>query len=177
MQLTYTLTLADYKAAQRLHTRQKFSRQFIFCLWFVVVPILAVTGLALFFFLDVSKITRLAPLYFGAECALLWLAVYLPAWRAYAVRKCFKQMFSPARTDRSSSIDIDDDRIISTVPGVSEGRFFWNAILAFAQDEKVTLFYIRKNAFLFLPTCIMSPAQRTELNDLVARHVVRKQPC
>jgi hypothetical protein len=106
----------------------------------------------------------------------LWIAVYLPAWRAYTIRKCFKQIFSPARTDRNSLIDIDADRIISTVPGVSEGRFFWNAILAFAQDEKITLLYIRKNAFLFFPTPAMSPTQQTELSDLVVRHGVKRKP-
>ncbi|MGC1464017.1 MAG: YcxB family protein, partial [Terracidiphilus sp.] len=143
-------------------------------LWFFAVPVIAAIGLTLFIFVDVSKISKFAPFYFGAEFALLWLAVYLPAWRAYSMRKCFKQIFPPGRTDRSSSIDIDDDRIISTIPGVSEGRFFWNAILAFAQDEKVTLLYIRKNAFLFIPTCVMSRAQRVELNDLVARNMQRR---
>jgi hypothetical protein len=176
VQLTYELTLADYKAAQRLHIRQKISRRINFYLWFVAIPIFAVLGLAFFVFLDVSKLTKSAPLYFGIECGLLWLAVYLPSWRAYAIRKCFKQIFSPARTDRTSSIDIDDDRIVSTVPGVSEGRFFWNAILEFTQDERVTLLYIRKNAFIFFPTSDLSVAQRGELNDLIARHVVKRNP-
>jgi hypothetical protein len=176
MKLTYELTLADYKAAQRLHIRQKFSRRINFYVWFVAVPILAVLGLAFFIFFDVNKLTKSASVFFGAEAGLVWLAAYLPVWRAYAIRKCFKQILSPARTDRNSLIDIDDDRIVSTVPGVSEGRFFWNAILGFAQDEKVTLLYIREKAFLFFPTPAMSPAQRTELNHLVARHVSKRKP-
>ena len=104
----------------------------------------------------------------------MWLAVYLPAWRAYSIRKCFKRICPPVATDRNISVDINDDQVISTVPGVSEGKFFWNAILASAQDEKITLLYIRKTAFLFIPTYAMSPAQRAELNDLISRHVGKR---
>jgi hypothetical protein len=73
------------------------------------------------------------------------------------------------------SLDIGDVCIISTISGVSEGKFFWRGIFDFAQDEKATMFYIDKRRFFFFPTLALSPAKRSELNDLVARHVVRKQ--
>jgi hypothetical protein len=47
----------------------------------------------------------------------------------------------------------------------------WTAIVRFAQNEKVTLFYVAKARFLFVPTQLFSEEQRAELNDLVARHL------
>ena len=175
MKLTYTLTLNDYKSAQRLHLRRNLSRRLTFIFWYVVIPILAAAGVLAFVLFDVSKLTRFAAIYFGMVAVLVWLSIFLPLMRLYTIRKCFKQIFPPSRTDRSSSIDIDEERVISAIPGVSEGKFFWNAIIDFAQNEKVTLLYIHKRAFLFLPTSCLSPVQRIELNDLVARHVAKKK--
>jgi hypothetical protein len=62
------------------------------------------------------------------------------------------------------------------MPGVSEGKFFWPAIVAFAQDEKITLLYIDKNRFLLFPTYSLSPLQRSELSAMFDKHLVRKQP-
>ena len=44
MKLNYTLTLDDYKAAQRLHLRRNLVRRLTFIFWYVVVPILAAAG-------------------------------------------------------------------------------------------------------------------------------------
>ena len=175
MKLEYTLTLADYKDAQRLHLRRNLSRRLVFTFWYAVVPILAIAGALVFAVFDVSKLTHFAAAYFGIEAALVWVSIVLPLTRFYTIRKGFKQLFPPTRTDRSSSIDIDEERILSVIPGVSEGKVFWNGIIDFGQDEKITLLYIRKKAFFFFPTQAMSPAQRAELNDLVARHVVKKK--
>ena len=48
--------------------------------------------------------------------------------------------------------------------------------MGFAQDEKMTLLYVFKDRFLMFPTAALSPDQRSELGDLVARHVVRSKP-
>jgi hypothetical protein len=70
---------------------------------------------------------------------------------------------------------IDEDHIVSAIPGVNEGKYFWNAILRFAQDEKITLFYVAEKKFLFVPTKAFSREQREELDDLIARTVARKE--
>jgi len=92
------------------------------------------------------------------------------------VRKQFNNIFPPGRTDRNVSIDINEDHIIAAIPGVSEGKFFWNAILKFAQDEKITLFYVAEKRFIFVPAKAFSPSERSELSDLVERNLLRKKP-
>jgi hypothetical protein len=174
MKLSYTLTLADYKAALRLHRHQKLSRRIAFILLYCVVPVLAVLGLAAVFILEAKGQADLAADVIGVDIIFIWLAIGLPMARFMNTRKGFKRIFPSTRTEKSSAIDIDDECIISAIPGVSEGKFFWNAIPAFAQDEKITLLYIDKNRFLFFPTHELSPAQRLELSALVERHIARR---
>jgi len=42
MKLNYTISFADFKAAQRLHRHQKLGRRISFILLYVAVPVLAV---------------------------------------------------------------------------------------------------------------------------------------
>ncbi|HEX7728991.1 MAG TPA: YcxB family protein [Terracidiphilus sp.] len=176
MKLEYTLTLADYRAAIRLHMRQRLTRQISFAIWFVIVPITAVTGLVAFIFFPISHYTRFAAELFGAECGLIWLAVFLPIMGEYQIRKFFKRLFPANRTERDCTLEIADEYIISTIPGYSEGKFYWSGISGLAQDEKITLIIVATKRFLFIPTKALSSAQRTELNDLVARHVAARKP-
>jgi hypothetical protein len=174
LKLTYTLTFADYKAALLLHRRQKLIRRITFIILYCVVPGLAVVGLASVIIFEARGQADLAAEVIGFDAILIWLSVSLWAARFFNIRKGFKRIFPSTRTERSSSIDIDDERILSAIPGVSEGKFFWNAILAFAQDEKITLLYIDKNRFLLFPTYALTPVQRAELSALVERHIVRR---
>jgi hypothetical protein len=110
---------------------------------------------------------------FGAGS--LVASVASPFMQLYVDRRGFRRLFSPTRKDRSCYIDLDDNCILSGQPEVSEEKYFWNAIVGFAQDEKMTLLYLDKDKFLLFPTQAMSPEQRAELNDLIARHVVGRK--
>jgi len=171
MKFTYTLTFADFKAAVKLHSRQKFSRRVALFVNIWLAPIVALLLIVSFM---LSPLRQLPNGSFFMLAVLLF-CILLPVMHHRYVRNQFKQLFPPTRTDRSSSIDIDDEQIYSGVPGVSEGKIFWSGILAFAQDEKITMIYLAENKFLFFPTVVMSSTQRTELNDLVARHGVKRK--
>ena len=175
MKLTYTLTLADYIAAIRLHRSQTFARRFIFGLLYFGLPFLAVVGLAGIVLLKAIGKTEPTSGYIFEEAVLLFLSIGLPLARIVDVRICFRRIFANAKVIPTITAVIDEECVRSEIPGVSEGKFFWSAIIDFAQDEKVTLLYIRKKAFLFFPPFVLSPDQRAELNDLVARHVVKKK--
>jgi len=75
----------------------------------------------------------------------------------------FKRLFAPTRMDRSNFVEIDDERILYATPGISETKFSWNAVVEFAQDEKVTLLYVSKRVFITMPRRLFSrAARRTE---------------
>jgi hypothetical protein len=170
MKLAYKLTLADVKAAFRLHRRQTLVRR---CGWlFWIVLTVACFTVAHFASVPSELFAQSSSIGMGA----LVIAVGLPISRFYNVRKCYRQHFPKARTGELTTTEIDDEQIVGVIPGVSETKRPWKAIVAFAQDNEVTLFYVRKSAFVFLPTSAMSPAQRSELDDLVARHLPKGKP-
>jgi hypothetical protein len=177
MKINYTLTLADYKAALRLHSRQTFGRHLSFILIYIAVPILAILGLVIWPFLHITDQTPtwIIILMNGIEILLVYLSIAAPISRFLQIRKNFKRLFPSARTDRNSSIDIDDECILSGLPGVSEVKTFWPGIFGFAQDNQVTMIYLNRKAFLFFPTSALSPDQRIELNNIVTRHGLRKE--
>jgi hypothetical protein len=74
-------------------------------------------------------------------------------------------------------MEIDDSGISTGIPGVSESKYSWEGIVASAQNERATLLYLGPARFLFFPTRVMSPDQRAELDDLIARHIVKRKPC
>jgi hypothetical protein len=174
MYLTYSLTFADFKAAQRLHTRQSMGRRMFAVLTFRVAPCLSVVILAGGAFFAVKGTSEQFAQCLSIGTALLFFSILMPIARYINERKGFKRLFPPSRTDLSCSIDLNDERIISAVPGVSEGKIFWPGVFRFAQDEKITLLYVAENRFFLFPTYALSQAQRAELNALVERHMVRR---
>jgi hypothetical protein len=173
MKLTYTLTLDDYKAAQVLHRRQKFTRRLAIWIW----PALALFGLAAMVVFTITNHSELFADSTALTAGAFVVTLGMPIARWYSVRKCFKQLFPPTRADRSSAIDIDDERILSAVPGVSEGKIFWQGILRFAQDNKVTMLYTGEMRFLFFPSSVLTPEQREELKVMMKRHEVKSFIC
>jgi len=173
MKLAYTLTLNDYKAAQVLHRRQKFTRQLAVWIW----PALTLFGLAAMVAFTITNHSELFADSIALTFGALFITIFMPVARWHAVRRCFKQLFPPTRTDRSSAIDIDDDRILSAVPGVSEGKIFWQGLLQFAQDKKVTMLYTSEMRFIFFPTSVLTLEQREALKEMVERHGVKSFIC
>jgi hypothetical protein len=169
MKLSYTLTLADFKAAFRLHRRQFVTERMIFVLCLLLTIVCMAIPLLL------GPNSQLSQFCVSVGWIFLSLSILLPTNLIYQAHRSYKQSFPSARTERISSTEIDDEQILTTIPGVSETKYLWNGVVGFAQNETVTLLYRAKHQFLLIPTRAFSPEQRTELNDLVARNLVRKQ--
>jgi hypothetical protein len=175
LKLTYTLTLGDYKAGIRLHKRQKIGRRIHFFIYDVAFPsiaILALLGTIAAYAYGQSDLVNglIVP-----DTALVSIALLVPLLRAYRIRKSYKQLFPPGRIDRNWSIDIDDEQIVYSIPGVCEGKIFWSGVFAFVQDDRITSLYISENQYISIPTTALTPEQQTELNDIVARNMVREK--
>jgi hypothetical protein len=171
MKLSYTVALNDYRAAQRLHRIQTLGRRIFWLLLLRIVPVfgfLVLVSELYSWFARPSGFSQNSPALLVVPVVL----ILLPAINLNLTRKQFNQLFPP--TGRSLSLDLDDERIICENPGSSESKFLWSAINAFAQNDRVTMLYLDKARFLFFPTSAMTPAQRAELSDLVARHVVNR---
>ena len=170
MRLEYTLTLKDYKAAFRLHRRQKLSRRLVSWLG----PVLLLIAVVGFVLCSVENNTALAGQAAALFAGSLVFTIGLPLSRSWNVRKSFSRLFPSGQADRRSKISIDDQGVCRELSGVAELRVLWSGVYGFAQDEKITMLYTSKDCFLLFPTELMSTDQRAELNELVARHTVKR---
>jgi hypothetical protein len=169
MKLAYTLTFEDYKEAQALHVKRSLKRRLSYFVWYRAVPAIAVLLMGVIIVSVINHRWAGMNIAFPAEGALIWLSIYLPFIRSRHMRKGFKRLYPKSRTDNISSIVLEEDQILSGIPGVSEAKFFWAAIDGFAQNELTTLLYVNKTGFLFFPTSVMTSEQRIALGDLIKR--------
>jgi hypothetical protein len=167
MKLTYELTLADFNAAFRLHRSQKLSRRMVLYVW----PLLTLVCAVGFVIFGAFHRLELMGDCFVVGTGALVVTIGAPVLRFINLHRSYKRLYPPKRTDRSNHIDIDDERIVREIPGLSQLKVLWSGLFGFAQDEKITLLYTNKDCFLMIPSQALSLAQRAELNDLVARHL------
>jgi hypothetical protein len=168
MRYEYTLTYRDYLDAQKLHRHNRWKAALSYCVWIWVLPILGLlTGLAW-----AASSFDSAPDWVSNVAAFagagLWLAFFIPAMRLYSIRKCWKRLLPESakksvRTDISVALEMTSDQIIVVLPGTAEGRYFWSAIVDYAEDERLALVYIKKKNFLFIPRRAMDEAGWAEL--------------
>jgi len=147
----YVLQKKDFINAQRLHLKHNRSAALSYYFWIWLVPILGVV-VALFewtaYLLHNEIMMRtLAPV----AGAGLWLAIFLPFMRWWNVRRCWKASSETIDGGKPVTLQFNDELLISTIPGKSEGRFFWTGLIDFAEDDRLALLYIRKKQFLYVP--------------------------
>jgi hypothetical protein len=174
MQVKYKVTVSDYRNAVALHYRLKGRWRSPLNLY----KFISIVG-ALLLISDLIDAFCRNDYFSGGYVATLIIPLFmlsLPFLYRYSTLKQFKNIFPHSATDSTLMMDIDEERILSEMPGFTESKILWNAVVKFAQNEKVTLIYLAEIRFLFVPTNAFTPAQRTELNDLVARHVVKRKP-
>jgi hypothetical protein len=170
MKFEFTVTIEDYKAALRLHRGRKLSRRIF--LW--IGPSLFLISLILFVAGSLSKNTPVLTQAIVLAAWSLCVTIAFPILRFATTRRGYQQMFPPTRSSRTSTIEINDQKIIEENPGTEEIRLPWTGVMDFIQNERVTMIYMGTNRFFLFPTSALSPAQRAELNDFVARHVVKR---
>ena len=171
MKMSYTLSLADFKAARRLHRRQRFTRQIMHFIW----PILLIAFFAGAIISSGKPQSQLFSQCFALGLGSIVMSIGMPISRFFSVRRSFNRLFPSDQKNRTSTIDIDDERIVRGLSGTSEFKVLWSAIYDFAEDAHVSLIYTNKDCFLIIPARSISPDQRTELDEIVARKMVRKQ--
>jgi hypothetical protein len=176
MNLTYVPTIKDYRAGLRLHYRQKLTRRIVHFLglWMLPLFILLMSTPTIY-----DKLTQPEEHLggFGWLTIAVASSFMVPLLQYYGVKKQFNRAFPLQQTVGGISIEVNNDRIVFTIPGISVGTYYWTGITESAQDERITLLYTGKNRFMMFPTQALSADQRTELNDLVTRHVTARKPC
>lgn len=162
----YELTYQEFLAAQRLHRRHVTRARISYVLWFIVFPCVFgafVLWLAFTYFKGERELfAQLAP--FVAWLGVMFLVICV--LRPYNLRRLFRKSL-PEGSGKAvqASFAYNEEGIVSALPGRSEGRFFWNAIVDYAEDDHMVLLYLKKKLFLYVPKSAMSDAEWTELRS------------
>jgi len=172
MKIECPLSFSDYKAALKLHSRLSLLRRINRIALFVSSLIIY----SIFGYVVIKSAVNhefASRISAGTWITFLSLSC-LPLLHSWALRRQFRNIFPPSPTSRIAYFEFCDDLVISGIPGVSEGRYHWSSIVQFAQNEEITLVYVKKSRFLFVPTHAFSASQRIELDELIARHGVKR---
>jgi hypothetical protein len=170
MKIEYTVTLADYMAARRLHRQ---NRPALFLAYFFAVRCIPVLGLLLAAF-SIHFILNSARGYsLIGPIAFILLMLTSPFWERFLANGKFSRISQPAAM-RSIEVD-NNENLILLWPGRSgEKKIPWANFIDFRCDRQISLLYMKKNRFLFIPTRMLSKAQRDEFNEIIGRHIAKR---
>jgi hypothetical protein len=162
----YTITYADYKAANRLYLRHRpwAGIGYILTIW--IFPIFGACFLAWSLWLRAHDMD--VPLHDPAGMFLVaWLAFVFPLARWLQLRRCYRTLF-PKGAPKVACLTVNDEQVISAIPDRSEGRFYWRAIQDHAENKNGMILFVQKKRFLVVPHHALNEAQSAELRALIA---------
>jgi hypothetical protein len=179
MKFTYSITLTDYQNAQRLAWHRTLLRRIIYYSNYWLIPVLISTLAIVFFsrlgifglFFEHSPI--IYAFAFGFVVSVVINTILSPHQSVKRYRELFDKNFPPDK--RASWCIIDDDGILSATIGSDEVKRPWQEVVHFAQNDKITLLFLSKKKFYFIPTNALSMEQRVELLGYVDRYVRKEK--
>jgi hypothetical protein len=177
MKLKYEITLADWKAALRLNAKQKTGRYIQMFIRDYVIPSLAIIGVAWIGVAQITGDTQTVDTLLAPVIALVLLPIFTQTMLHHVIAKSFKGAFPPSSDGPGHSLDLNEERILSTRTGIGEATYFWTGICAVARNEKIILLYLSEILFIGIPIRVLSPEQRTEIDRLITTHVTQRNPC
>lgn len=176
MQLSFEITLAEFKSALKLYSCETLGRRIHWFIFDYVIPGIAVVAVALALVDYIASHSNVNGAFVAFAAYMAFVAVVSFIVRRFRVRALFRALVPPGAKSRVRSMTFSEEHILSALEGIGEARYLWTAIVKCVQNGTVMLLFISREQFLLIPQRILSPAQRTELNDLVARHVPARKP-
>jgi len=165
----YVLRKPDFVAAQHLYLRHNRRAAFSYYFWIWLVPILgfvvALIALTAHVLGQEALAYQLRPL----AAVGLWFAIFIPVMRWWQIRKLWKASSETLDGGKPVSLQFDDTILVSAIPGKSEGRFYWNSLLDYAEDERIAMLFIRKKLFLYIPKAALPEEAWAQIRSLAPR--------
>lgn len=171
MRSEWILEYQDYLAAQDLFNRGSLWRRFsIFTIkWMlpgfaVLLVLLLVTG----HLLDPERNS------WNAVITCWPFVLFVSIMRFFYwfnLKQVYKRIFLNGDSTKPVYMEIDDERVLSGIPGSSEGKFLWPAIIKFSENDHIALLHVSKCLFLMIPKNKLHPEQWLEMKQTIQRHV------
>ena len=174
----YVMSFEDFRNAQNLYFRHRRAAGIRLRLWLYGLPALAVALVIADVYLRRSRDPDAYDPLLGAVVFFVILSVWVIGSRRWQLRRCFKRILPPGQAKEALvQFDFDDQGVVSSIPGRSEGRFFWAGILDYVEDDEMALLFVRKKNFLFVPKRAMDDPAWERLRAYVRQHGIGNNPC
>jgi hypothetical protein len=168
MPYPYSLTYRDFIHAQRLYLRHRLWSRIGFHFWVHVVPVLALLMGAWCIYAAATHQVYLLRSLLPAAAWLVFMSLWMPIMRIINLRRRYKRMIPPGeKGDVPVSFDFNEEGVSSTIPGRSEGRFYWSVIVDYVEDQKMALLFVHKKLFLYVPKRAMDEQAWASLRALI----------
>jgi hypothetical protein len=168
----YISSFEDYRAAQKLYLRHRKDARVRLLAWMIGVPIFTVVCFSLGLWERSSANPGFYIMTMGLAGAGLAMTISAVVLRPWNLRRSYRKSrkASGLEVENKIAFSFDEEGVTSTVIGRSEGRFFWNAINDYVEDDAIALIFIGKKRFLYIPKRALDEEDwqdlRTAIRDL-----------
>lgn len=167
MRYVYESSFANYKLAQRAHTRSTWQRRFR---WHFFMWGMLLCGLCIMMF---SALNRgmffsevIGPVLVGG---LIGGGIVSPLLRPWQLRRSYRMWNGDDADGRQVYVEMDGPLLVSGIEGKSESRFQRSAIIEVVEDNRVLLLYVRKKVFLYFANDTVPQEALAEIRSWLGR--------
>jgi len=166
MELRYSLSFADYAAAQALHAKRSVLPYLLHLASYYGFPVMGLLFIAFAGFTTKP----------GNSIQSHWITLLCGAYLLCCpliLRQTAKRRFRRSQSgDRDCTITFDENLIRVTGPH-SSSVIEWKAIKSFSEGKKVFLLYLAPGKFIVVPTRACSEEQVGELRTILPQRIQR----
>jgi uncharacterized membrane protein len=166
----YTITYADYKAANRLYLLHRPRTMIGYLLLTWVLPTIAFCLLAWALWLQRHGDASVPFATPGSMVSYAVLVLFLPLSRWRVLRLGYRGLL-PKGGQKIVRLTANEEQVVFTVPGRAEGRYFWKAIEDHAEDKNSLILIVSRTRYLIVPRHALNEAQWVQIRALIAMKV------
>ena len=166
----YTITYADYKAANRLYLLHRPRTMIGYLLLTWVLPTIAFCLLGWALWLQAHGEVSVPFATSGSMVSYVVLALFLPLIRWRGLRLGYQGML-PKGGQKIVRLTANEEQVIFAVPGRAEGRYFWKAIEDHAEDKNSLILIVSRTRYRIVPRHALNEAQWVQMRTLIATKV------
>jgi hypothetical protein len=176
MKIEYVPTRDDLKDAYLAHRSRHPVYRILDIVFFKLAPSVAVVSLIVFFVavrdgIMNSWIPWLAQL----PAVMIALTGAALIERLSAPRRFRMSMFPASVTDRTIAVEVSDDKLVSSIPGVTRFEYSWGSISLFLCSARVNLLYISPGRFVLIPNRALTKEEKASLNETITRKGIKRK--
>jgi hypothetical protein len=169
----YTLSLADFKAAQRLRIGANLSTMVRYYLVVWAFPAIVI-GIDLGFLWQASQHQ---PHFRGTDLAIgmMFLCITIFILRFATRFRTMPHKMSKAVAGKTIRFHFDEETFGAGIPGETEVKSHWNVVKGYQEDEKVALLLLGEEKLFTLPRRALNEAQWVQLRAVIAAKLRDRQ--